>query len=123
MNETHLLAMLRLQLNVMHPDVEECYVEGYEAAIRGFDEQENPFLSGTRENNHWADGWWAGFYGEKPALALKQSSQSNASAILLPANDHAFAEGIGNFLVKVLEITSVIGVAALVGYQVLDLVA
>lgn len=116
-----LLSVLKLELNVKHPSVEECYVYGYEAAVAGIEEQDNPFRENTCEYGHWSDGWWAGFYGEDPLFSLDGSPASSTDTVA--ANDQVYHDGIGHLLVKVLEITSVIGVAALVGYQMLELVA
>ena len=116
-----LLSVLKLQLNVKHPSVEDSYLYGYEAAIAGIEEQDNPFRENTCEYDHWSDGWWAGFYGEEPLFSQNESTLSNPK--IVAANDQVYNDGIGHLLVKVLEITSVIGVAALVGYQMLELVA
>lgn len=125
MNDTKtLLSMLKLKLNIEHPDVEESYVYGYEAGQAGIAEEDNPFHEMTRENELWSEGWWAGFYGAEPAFSLGSIAESEmAQNPLAAANDHAFHDGKGGLFVKVLEITSVIGVAALVGYQMLELVA
>lgn len=120
MRETNdLLSMLRLKFNIEHPTVEESYSYGYEAAKAGFEEIHNPFSEHSNEHQYWVDGWWAGFYGEAPLFAMGTCDASPVAA----ANDHAYHENMGSLFVKVLEITSVIGVAALVGYQVLELVA
>lgn len=125
MNDTTtLLSMLKLKLNIEHPSVEESYVYGYEAAKAGIEEEDNPFTAKTREHAHWSDGWWAGFYGEEPLFSLNASDQEHATgAPISVANDHTYHDSMGGLFVRVLEITSVIGVAALVGYQVLELVA
>ncbi len=121
---TALLSLLKLRLNIEHPDVEESYVYGYDAGTAGVPEEDNPFQLNTREYDHWSEGWWAGFYDEKPTFSLDEPDQAqSAPQPLQVANDHVFSDAMGNLLVKVLEISSVIGVAALVGYQVLDLVA
>ncbi len=125
MNDTTtLLSMLKLKLNIEYPSVEESYVYGYEAAKAGIQEEDNPFDEMTRENEHWSEGWWAGFYGAEPVFSLDALAEPEAAQQPLDAaNDYVFHDGMGGFFVKVLEITSVIGVAALVGYQVLELVA
>ena len=125
MNDTTaLLSLLKLRLNIEHPSVEESYVYGYDAAAAGVPEEDNPFQLNTREYDHWSEGWWAGFYDEKPIFSLDETVDSqSAPQPLQVANDHIFSDTMGNLLVKVLEISSVIGVAALVGYQVLELVA
>ncbi len=121
MSDTNaLLSMLRLKFNIEHPTVEEGYAYGYEAAQAGLLELHNPFSECTKEHQYWVDGWWAGFYGEEPLFAIDTNDITPVSSA---ANDHAFHENMGSLFVKVLEITSVIGVAALVGYQVLELVA
>ena len=121
MNDTtELLSMLKLRLNIEHPSVEESYVYGYDAAVAGVGEEDNPFQMNTRESEHWSEGWWAGFYGQEPVFSLDEPAGSQPLQV---ANDHIFSDAMGNLFVKMLEISSVIGVAALVGYQVLDLVA
>lgn len=120
MNDTTaLLSLLKLRLHIEHPSVEESYVFGYEAAAAGLREEDNPFQQATREYEHWSEGWWAGFYGEPPLFSLETDNGLEA----VPANDHQYRDAMGSLFVKVLEITSVIGVAALVGYQVIELVA
>ncbi len=121
MNDTtELLSMLRLKFNIEHPTVEESYSYGFEAAKAGFDEVANPYSEATSENRHWADGWWAGFYGEEPLFVIGKEEVAKEIPV---ANEHTFTDNVGSLFVKMLEITSVIGVAALVGYQVLELVA
>jgi hypothetical protein len=117
---TTLLSLLKLKLNIEHPSVEDSYAYGYEAAKAGISEEDNPFLNNSRENEHWSEGWWAGFYEEEPLFTIETMQDETA---VEPANDRVYSDGLGNLFVKVLEITSVIGVAAIVGYQVLDLVA
>lgn len=116
---TELLSMVKLRFSIDHPCVEESYVYGFDAAEAGLSEENNPFAPHSRESEHWSEGWWAGFYGEEAVFSLDAIDRTEPSA----ANDQVFTDGMGSFLVKVLEITSVIGVAALVGYQVLELVA
>lgn len=125
MNDTTtLLSMLKLKLNIEHPSVEESYVYGFEAAKAGVAEEENPYAVLTKESEYWADGWWAGFYGQTPLFTLAESDAfPSMNQLTEAANDRAYKDSKGGFFVKMLEITSVIGVAALVGYQVLELVA
>lgn len=123
---TALLSLLKLRFNIENPSVEESYVYGYEAAGADVDEDENPFKSNTREYEHWSEGWWDGFYGKQPLFSLNEPVERLVTSNAIPvANESVFSDhhSIGHFLVKVLEITSVIGVVALVGYQMLELVA
>ncbi len=114
-----LLPDIQLRFNIEHPSFEECYAHGYDCALAEMSETGNPFLSGSRESEQWSEGWWAGFYGEEPLFVVGQETESVAEA----ANDQEYHESLGDFLTKVLEITGVIAISALVGYQVLDLVA
>jgi len=74
MNETQeIISHLRLQLNIDHPSVEECYLDGYKMMQQNIEEDENPFAEGSEEHRSWQDGWWACFYGEKALFELPQT--------------------------------------------------
>ncbi|KTC94367.1 hypothetical protein [Legionella erythra] len=127
MNDTSaLLPDIKLRFNIEHPNLEECYADGYQCALAELGEQENPFRQGTSEYEQWQEGWWAGFYGEEPLYDLdattfaKDEEEKPAAAA---ANDGLFSIHNKSFLVNVLRITGAIAASAFVGYQVLDLVA
>ncbi|WP_025384989.1 hypothetical protein [Legionella oakridgensis] len=123
-NFNGLLSDVKLQFNIKHPSFEECYAFGYECALAEIEEAENPFPSGTKESEQWLEGWWAGFYGEPPIYDLSDYLTRSVDAVEKAANDEMYHEQQKhNFLIKVLEITGVIAVSALVGFQVIDLVA
>lgn len=114
---------IQLRFNIEHPSIEESYEYGYECAVADLAEEANPFKLGTLESDHWIEGWWAGFYGEEPAftqpvLAGPQISPSDDSA-----NDHIYYEHLEQFIVKFLEISGVLVLSAIVGYQLLEMVA
>ncbi len=117
-----LLPHVKLRFNIDYPSLEESYVFGYECAFNDVAESENPFVIGTKEHEHWGDGWWAGFYGEEPAFSLNDDYevvfQKDGSA-----NDHTYHEPKDNFFIKFLEISGVLVVSAIVGYQLFELVA
>lgn len=115
-NTKEILPLIKLRFNIDHPSIEECYSYGYECASTGADEQDNPFAPNTLESEKWSDGWWAGFYGEDALFTLDEDTNK-------AANDAWFQDGIGKWLIRALEITGVIAVSAIVGYQVLDMVA
>ncbi len=70
MNDTtELLPHIKLRFNIEHPSFEECYSYGYECALAEVEEDENPFREGSIEHEQWQEGWWAGFYGEKPYMS------------------------------------------------------
>lgn len=68
--ETDVLGDVRLQFNIQNPTLEDCYVDGYELGQAETAEDSNPYQEGTTEFQSWADGWWAGFYGEDALFDL-----------------------------------------------------
>ncbi len=120
---TVLLSDIKLRFNIEHPSFEECYAYGYECALAEMTEAENPYSLESKESEQWLEGWWAGFYGEKPLYELVDLSADTDVSQSEAANDYVYHETLSSFLTKVLEITSVLAVSAAVGYQLLDLVA
>lgn len=114
-----LLPHLRLQLNIKHPELEDCYVDGYECALAEIGEEENPFAENTPEHEHWQEGWWAGFYGEQPLFADAMEPTDEKRA----ANDRFFSLSDNSLISNVLRITGAIAASAWIGYQIIDLVA
>ena len=120
MNDVNqVLPDVTLRFHIKNPNLEECYASGYEAAQAELTEETNPFAHGSINHAHWLDGWWDGFYNEQPAFELAQDAVDESTA----ANEYAFHEGLDKWIIRFLEITSVIAVSALVGYQLIDLVA
>jgi ribosome modulation factor len=120
---TMLLPHIKLRFNIEHPSIEECYMYGYECAIADVSEANNPYRIGTKEHDHWIDGWWAGTYGEEPLFTLNQEMEPMIADNANSANDHVYHESRDNFFIKLLEISGMIAVSALVGYQLIELVA
>ncbi|MFC3908858.1 transmission trait enhancer LetE [Legionella dresdenensis] len=130
MNDTtEILSHLKLRLNIEHPDLEDCYIDGYESAVAELDEEANPFSAGTSEYNQWQEGWWAGFYGEEPLFTLAgketmaETSEAEADASGAANDSDYHSVFYGNFFTTFLKITGALAATAVVGYQVLDLVA
>jgi hypothetical protein len=128
MNDTkELLPHLKLRFHIDHPNLEECYAHGYECALDEIGEEANPYQEGSIEYDQWVEGWWAGFYGEKPLFDLPEAKPETEIVQKEAAND-GFYQHLGiklntEFLTKVLKITGALAATAVVGYQVLDLVA
>ena len=123
-NMTELLPHIKLRFNIQYPSFEECYAYGYECALAEIGEEMNPYSLDSKESEQWLDGWWAGFYGDKPLYELldNMDNSTNTSPIEA-ANDRIDHETLGCFLAKVMEITGMLAVTAAVGYQLIDLVA
>jgi hypothetical protein len=122
MNDTTaLLPHLRLRFNIEHPSYEECYLFGYECATAELGEEENPFKEGSQESEQWLEGWWAGFYGEQPLFDLDNLETAEPLSKADAANDVHYQKS--SFLALVFEISGAIAASAIVGYQLLDLVA
>ncbi len=117
---TALLPDIKLRFNIEHPTFEECYAYGYESALADVAEEENPYVVGTKESEQWMEGWWAGFYGEEPLYEMTHDTQDSD---LEAANDDIYPELMNGFLVKLIEITGIVAVSAVVGFQLIDLVA
>ncbi len=113
-----LLPHVKLHFNVDHPTIEESYLYGYECAKYDVSEDDNPFAFGSKEHEQWSDGWWDSFYGDEPLFTTEASEPQTSSA-----NDHIYVEGKESFILKFLEISGVIVISALVGYQLFELVA
>ena len=121
----NVLPYIRLDFNINHPSIEECYVDGYSAAMNEVEELRNPFKEGSAEARHWAEGWWAGFYGEEPLFTLAGIPMEESAFITNKAdNDASFlSPKINLYLLRFLEISGALAVSALVGYQLVELVA
>lgn len=119
-----LLPHLKFHFNVKHPRLEECYTYGYACARADVGEEENPYRLHTREYEQWLEGWWAGFYGEEPLFNWEEYVESlDESPDFFAMNDDHYQDTRESYLTKVLEIAGVIAVSAILGYQVIDLVA
>ncbi|NDC31752.1 MAG: transmission trait enhancer LetE [Bacteroidetes bacterium] len=114
--DTQIEADLRLKLHIDYPDLEDCYVDGYACALAGIDEFSNPYANDSIEGEYWTEGWWAGFYSEKALFNLEGPVIEKQQP---KPEDHKVA----HMIVRILEISGVIAVSALVGYQIWDLVA
>lgn len=115
-----LLPHIKFQFDLKHPTLEECYIFGYECALANVEEEANPYEVASKEGEQWVEGWWAGFYGEEPLFDWRNLEERE---VLDADNDSHYSEGKESYLTRVLEIAGVIAVSAILGYQVLDLVA
>ena len=123
MNDTTaLLPHVKLRFNIEHPSYEECYIFGYECAISDVTEEDNPFAEGSQKSEQWLEGWWSGAYGEKPLFDLSNIEDETYLDNEKAANDHEYHHKT-SFLSLVFEISGAIAASAIVGYQLLELVA
>ncbi|MBA2650627.1 MAG: transmission trait enhancer LetE [Legionella sp.] len=120
---TALLPHVKLRFNIDHPSYEECYTFGYECALSDVNEEDNPFAEGSEESEQWLEGWWSGIYGEKPlfdaSLLEEHDYEVNKTKA---ANDKQYFQK-PSFMSLVFEISGAIAASAIVGYQLLELVA
>lgn len=117
---TGILPHIKFQFDLKHPTLEECYIFGYECALANLEEESNPYDLTSKEGEQWAEGWWAAFYGEEPLFDWHHLEDTE---VLDADNDAHYTEGREGYFTRVLEIVGVIAVSAILGYQVLDLVA
>ena len=66
MQTTNVLGYSKIALHLNNPDIDDVWLEGFEAATSMQDESDNPYQADQAESEYWAQGWWAGFYGEQP---------------------------------------------------------
>lgn len=118
-----LLPHIKLRFQIENPDLEDVYLHGYESASNDISEEENPFVKGTAAFEHWLEGWWAGFYGEECLYDKLSDDVDSSSDTANAANDLIYHNELDNFFIKFLEITGVIALSAIVGYQLIELVA
>ncbi|RUR13007.1 transmission trait enhancer LetE [Legionella sp. km772] len=122
MNDTTaLLPHIKLRFNIEHPSYEECYLFGYECALSEVAEEDNPFRAGSQESEQWLEGWWAGFYGEEPLFDLNAEADEETEIKREAANDQQYQKS--SIMTLVFEISGAIAASAIVGYQLLELVA
>lgn len=57
---------LKLLLQTVYIDSESAWLAGYVAAQNDIWLESNPFASNDEEFEIWQNGWWSGFYEEKP---------------------------------------------------------
>lgn len=116
------LPYVRLQFNIDNLELDDCYAEGYDHAIKHGDESANPFPESTLEAEHWALGWWDGFYQEKPLHNV--SLDTNPAAYYPAVNDAHFTQDpIEPLLYRILKISGALFASAILGYQFFDFVA
>lgn len=116
-----MLPDIKLRFNIEHPSLEEVYIFGYECSKAALSEEDNPFPVNTLEHEQWSDGWWAGFYEEKPAFELCADDEVEFQPVSV--NDHDYHQHHDHFFMRFLEISGVLVVSAFVGYQLIELVA
>jgi hypothetical protein len=120
---TAILPDIALRFNVAHPSYEESYVFGYECAHAEVPEEENPFTMGSASAEQWMEGWWAYMGGEMPLFTKEDLAQADWDSQKVSAvNDPQYHHKHG-IMTLVIEISGAIAASALVGYQLLELVA
>lgn len=123
MNDTlSVLPDITLHFNLKHPELEECYRMGYEG-VDSLNEEDNPFPFESKAYTYWMDGWWDGFYDNPPAFYWDPVAEEVSMDELVAANDAVYLDHFGRFLKCFLEISGVLAVSAIVGYQLVELVA
>ncbi|WP_058533377.1 hypothetical protein [Legionella saoudiensis] len=120
---TALLPHIKLRFNIDHPSYEESYALGYDCALAYAAEEDNPFPKGSKEAEHWLEGWWDALSGDEPLFDISAYSQEETSlAPETAANDQQYCQK-HSFLSLVIEISGAIAASAFVGYQLFELVA
>lgn len=102
-SQPHALPYVRLLFEASHPNLEECWLDGYRMAHAEISEDDNPYPKDSLEYHQWSDGWWAGFYGEEPLYEVHHETAIEAVGTVselqvnLPAaNDAPVQQKSGN---------------------------
>ena len=106
-----------------HPRVEEAYWYGYECSKADIEESHNPFSDLSREGHYWTEGWWDAFYDQDPIFPSPMRADVVNTEVSDPANDQFYHQPMENLLTKFLEISGVLVISAILGYQLIELVA
>lgn len=121
----NLLPDIRLRFNIDHPSLEECYVYGYECALAEVGEEENPYPEWGQEHAQWSEGWWAGFYSERPLFELNEQGQVlNTDEVQTLIDMNNIEQRLRGYVpVHGLKIICVIGATVLLSYQLFGFLA
>ena len=68
MSTVNIIPDLKIMLEKHSPDLDDVYLEGYEAGLNNFAEAGNPYDFNSREHEYWVEGWWGGYLGEEPVF-------------------------------------------------------
>lgn len=123
-----LLPYIRLKFELEHPDLEDCWSQGYRHAEDEGDQGENPYEAGSLEAEYWDHGWWAGFYGEPAwsenvaSFAMKDEGNMTKIETKLAANEPHFdmSDRIRRWTTNVVKVASVVAVTV-AAIELLDL--
>lgn len=131
--EEQLLSHMRLKFNIQHPNLEDAYIEGFEAALEEMSEDVNPYPADSTVASQWSEGWWAGFYGEEPIYEYQPSTSAEVESITATvtevetkpaANSSKWTTpGVKRWAKHAMRIAGALAATAVVGYQLIDLVA
>ncbi len=88
------LANVKLLFAIQSPNLDDVYLEGYEASLANLSEATNPYKQGSKLHQFWEDGWWDAFYEETPAFMPaidKSKAHVVANVNVVAANDATIA--------------------------------
>ena len=120
-----ILPYLKLRLELEHPDLEDCWTEGFKHASRDGEQVDNPYKIGTVEAEYWEQGWWAGFY-EEPSWSPKRLTVANEGnftrvALTQAANEPNWtSDKIRRWTSNVIKVASIVAVTV-AAFEMLDL--
>ena len=132
-NEKEIVPYIRLMLNIQHPPLDECWLEGYESGGSYVEENDNPYPGPSTEHQYWLEGWWEGFYksDEEPTTTdVKRNAQSANTKSTTAANQkrpslgksHQQAIHRWGKLMRYVKLSGVIAATFLISYQLIDVI-
>lgn len=130
-NKKEIIPYLRLMLNIQHPPLDDCWMEGYETAGSNIEETANPYPEETKEYQYWLEGWWEGFYKTieiSKGTNIRSDKQNNKISHIpqrkrfrLRANRFSGIRHLGKIM-RYVKFSGVIAATFLISYQLIDVI-
>ncbi len=94
-NGNEILPDLLLKFEIEHPDIDDLYLEGYQAGLKNLSESINPYPKDSDNHHYWNEGWWDAFFEEAPVfMPLTEYSHAGvvADTAIHCANDESLID-------------------------------
>lgn len=116
MHTKNVLGYSKLALHLNNPDLDDVWLEGFEAASSLQDETSNPYQKDNSEHEYWSQGWWAGFYGEAPLFEKEQVTDNCQEEL---STEHSLAWRCMQYAQTAIEKVAPMGFASFAIYEIL----
>lgn len=127
-NSKTILPDVLLDMHMKHPELDECYFDGFSCGQAELNTNENPFQADSIESRYWLDGWMDAQLGQEPLFDPDSFVSDRAPQLVrVSAKNsgtyYSASQAQRKNLIRLIEITGAIAVSAFLGYQLIELVA